>query len=262
MQQEQPDWDPRFSARSPIFEPLRDLARRFRRFHDWPGLSDLRELFEAAELPVRPVPQDGKPGEFSSHYEPRIYLKGELQTRTGNWHDFFNALVWLKFPLAKQELNRLHYEAASARAAGTNRSRIENDLTRFDECGAVLVSADPDLLELVREHRWKDLFVTERSRFQANVRCFVFGHASFEKALTPYVGMTTNTLLIHEPALLGAPWSDLDAHMAMLWAGADEGRAPCLHPFPLLGVPGWFAANADPRFYDDERYFRAKRPRA
>jgi hypothetical protein len=34
-------------------------------------------------------------------YETRIWARGEVETRPGNWHDFFNALVWLSFPLSK-----------------------------------------------------------------------------------------------------------------------------------------------------------------
>jgi len=32
-----------------------------------------------------------------------------------------------------------------------------------------------------------------------------------------------------------------------------------LHPLPLLGVPGWWPANADPAFYDDPAVFRRAR---
>jgi hypothetical protein len=31
-------------------------------------------------------------------YEMRIWARGEVETRPANWHDFFNALVWLSFP--------------------------------------------------------------------------------------------------------------------------------------------------------------------
>jgi hypothetical protein len=44
-------------------------------------------------------------------YEMRIWARGEVVTRPDNWHDFFNALVWCTFPLAKAALNARHAEA-------------------------------------------------------------------------------------------------------------------------------------------------------
>jgi len=47
------------------------------------------------------VPQDGRAHQFADHYAPRIYMTGEVQTRTNNWHDFFQFLTWLIFPRTK-----------------------------------------------------------------------------------------------------------------------------------------------------------------
>lgn len=93
------DWTPDFSARSPMYEPLQSLSGMFSSFVDhWPGLNDYQKILEAQPEPVltrtgkklRIVKQDNKPQGFKEHYAPRIYLKGEIQTRTENWHDFFN----------------------------------------------------------------------------------------------------------------------------------------------------------------------------
>jgi len=32
-----------------------------------------------------------------------------------------------------------------------------------------------------------------------------------------------------------------------------------LSPLPILGIPGWWAGNEDPRFYENKSYFRKKR---
>lgn len=252
-------WDAGFLHRSPIFAPLAEVAEPLAGQSDWPDLAQLADLFSRAGLSVRPVAQAGRPGRFEAHYEPRIYLKGELQTRSRNWHDLFNALVWLRFPRTKTELNRQHFRAAADRDHGSNRSPVENVLTRFDECGAVLISSEAMLLDLVRDHRWAELFVERREVFRAELRCFVFGHATFEKALDPYVGMTTNTLLVEDADLLSAPWEDLDQALATIWRGTDAGGPPRLHPFPVLGVPGWYAPNAEPDFYQNMDYFRPAR---
>ncbi|MBT7427724.1 MAG: DUF3025 domain-containing protein, partial [Betaproteobacteria bacterium] len=32
-----------------------------------------------------------------------------------------------------------------------------------------------------------------------------------------------------------------------------------LSPLPILGIPGWWAGNEDPSFYENKSYFRKKR---
>ena len=44
------------------------------------------------------------------YYEQRIFEQGLVPTRPANWHDFFNALIFLLFPQTKKEMNRLHVE--------------------------------------------------------------------------------------------------------------------------------------------------------
>jgi len=39
------------------------------------------------------------------HYEERIARKGAIATRAENWHDLFNALIWLRYPSLKRALN-------------------------------------------------------------------------------------------------------------------------------------------------------------
>src|SRR5688572_3248781 len=39
------------------------------------------------------------------HYEQRIYQRGQIATRENNWHDLFNAMMWLKYPRIKSALN-------------------------------------------------------------------------------------------------------------------------------------------------------------
>ena len=40
-----------------------------------------------------------------SAYEQRIYTTGRVSTRPDNWHDLFNALVWVRFPNIKTAMN-------------------------------------------------------------------------------------------------------------------------------------------------------------
>ena len=111
----QPAWNPEFASGSPVFEPLLDIARLFAGFtHHWPGLADYQSVLDnwpqpivsAMGRPIKVVAQDARPDRFTAHYAPRIHLSGELQTRTENWHDFFQLLTWLMFPKTKALIYR------------------------------------------------------------------------------------------------------------------------------------------------------------
>jgi hypothetical protein len=96
------------------------------------------------------------------------------------------------------------------------------------------------------------------------MRFHVFGHALFEKALRPYVGMTAHAMLlpVDEGFITAPPARQLemiDAFAARHIAALTVPQA--LSPLPLLGVPGWWRDNEDESFYDDERYFRPRRTR-
>jgi len=252
-------WNPDFLKLSPLFRPLQAVAERFVSMPRWPSLADYVAAFDSAELCIRPVAQADRPACFEQHYEPRIYLTGELQTRLHNWHDFFNALVWLRFPRTKSVLNELHYFSALQRGEKTNRSPLENAITLFDECGAIVVSSRADLLEMIRQHEWKKLFLDHRGSFDREIKCIVFGHAMYEKALHPYLGMTTNTLLVHSAELLRGDLQAVDAHLAGCWKQQLIASTAELRPLPVLGVPGWHVDNANAEFYDNADYFRPRR---
>jgi DUF3025 family protein len=189
------DWNPGFLARSPVFEPLRAHADGFGA--GWPRLADLQRLLDrrnppprnTSGTPLRVVPQARRPVAFEDGYEPRLYLKGELQVRERSWHDLLNALVWLAFPLAKAALNERHYVALRAqRAAGLpNRGPAQDALTLFDEGGVIVASSDDELLACLRDWRWKDLFWVNRARLATQMRFRLFGHAVYEKALSPFL---------------------------------------------------------------------------
>lgn len=251
-------WNSAFLELSPLFQTLQQVAKPFVDQGDWPGLDDFQQQFVLQGGVVKPVPQAGKPKSFEDHYEPRIFLKGELQTRLQNWHDFFNALIWLRFPSTKSALNRLHYESAVQRQQKTNRSPLENAITLFDECGMIVVSDRQDLLHMIELHDWQNLFIHNRHAFGTHIHCLVFGHAMYEKALNPYIGMTAHALLVHSATLLNEDLTLLDQHIAQLWLQGKIVNSRQLSPFPVLGVPGWYSDNADPEFYSNREYFRPK----
>ena len=277
------EWCADFAQRSPLFEPLRAIwmsigKTAFARFaQGWPDLEAYQQLLDAQPEPIRTlagqrlkiVPQDSRPQRFEEHYAPRIYMTGELQTRRENWHDFFQFLSWLMFPQTKAVINALHVPHAEARIAAAGdpgrRTPLENMLSLFDEGGAVVIASDASLLQLIRDFQWKTLFWDRRAELTHSLRCISFGHAVYEKALRPYVGMTANAILLRvEPELLMRPMETLlpalDERLATLFAAGTLYTQPRdLQPFPILGMPGWDPANADAAYYDNTQYFRAGR---
>ncbi|MCZ7654065.1 MAG: DUF3025 domain-containing protein [Rhodocyclaceae bacterium] len=71
----------------------------------------------ASGVPIRFVLPDGG----SAGYETRVHAQGEVETRPGNWHDFFNALAWLAYPQTKRILNGRHHAAPAGAACGRAR---------------------------------------------------------------------------------------------------------------------------------------------
>jgi hypothetical protein len=270
-------WNPEFLTTPPLFWPLRPFAQSFVQSHaQWPELHDYQRYLEAGvgeivsgnKKPLRFVPQGGKPQCFEEGYEPRIFLQGEIQTRLRNWHDFFQVMVWRLFPKTKTVINEQHYHAITQRLVNDpdnhQRSPLENALTQFDECGAVIVSSDPELLDLIKHFQWKTLFWQRRDALQQHLKCIVFGHAVYEKALNPYVGMTTHSVLLPVPAhLLAQSTATLlaavdDLLLELFTANAITAPAD-FSPFPLLGMPGWDPDNEQEAYYDNTRYFRSGR---
>jgi len=272
------NWIPDFSSRSPIFEPLLPWAKKFSPFtRDWPSLMDYQKLLDDLPEPIttlggqiiKIVPQDGKPGHFNEHYAPRLYFTGELQTRTENWHDYFQFLTWFMFPKTKAVINSIHIPAAQSRIEQKvdlgRRSPIENMLSLFDEGGAVILSNDESLLQLIQDFKWKELFWSRRDELDSKLKLVTFGHALYEKGLSPYVGMTANCILFKvEKNVL-----ELNSEQQLQWIDrklaqtlCDEGiynKPKDLRPFPLLGLPGWDVNNELESYYDNDNYFRSGR---
>ncbi|MES2561283.1 MAG: DUF3025 domain-containing protein, partial [Pseudomonadota bacterium] len=188
-----------------MLTPLAEHAEPLSQCATWPAREALQDLLSAREvinargIPLRVVAPN-KGGNLS--YEARIYERGELELREGEWHDFFNVLAWLTYPRIKAALNERHVEAAHAEFAAPdssspkNRGRVRDALTLLDESGAIVVSTDPQVLEDLRAFRWKRLFWQRRGEFTAHARVYILGHGLFEKALSPYVGLTAHALTI------------------------------------------------------------------
>ena len=264
-------WDPDFAERSPMFEPLRAAVGGLRGSY-WPGCDDLNRItasslapiVTAGGRPLRFVAQQLRHAAFEDKYEPRIFLRGEVQIRSCNWHDLLNALVWLTFPRAKAALNQRHYrELERQRATGApNRGPAQDALTLFDEGGVLVAVGDPVQAALLSGFQWKELFWRRRAAVVQSMRFYLFGHALYEKALAPFAGVTGRGVIFEvDRELFSHPLQqqldELDAKLAACIGDPARFAATReLAPVPILGVPGWCRENACEQYYDNSGYFR------
>lgn len=252
-----------------MLAPLRLLAEKLPTI-GWPNTEVLN--YVAAETGRRIVNARGErlrfvPAQASSgavDFESATFERSEVPVRAIDWHDLLNALAWMTFPTSKAALNARHAEAIAAEQGGP-RSSVRDALTHFDEDGVILLSADPALTALVREFAWKELFWRRADEVRHSMRFFIFGHALYEKALRPFVGMTGKALLFdvaHD--LVAQPLEAQRAHADRIAAlhlldPRNMLRPRALQPLPVLGVPGWWPGAARESFYDDTDYFRPGR---
>ena len=272
-----PEWNPATLLQSLLFAPLHPLLARLPA-NNFPTMQDCNALLALQQppiavqrgLPLRFVAQqqvEGKPP-FEMQYEPRCYLKGEVQMREQAWHDLFNALVWMAFPQAKAAINARHYQALSANDhLHSQRGAVRDMATLFDESGVIVVFSAAELASLVSNFQWKELFWRRREQVGTTMDFFIFGHGLYEKALQPYLGMTGQGLLLPvQQEFFSWPLARRLGHIDKRVAAYLNAPEHCrstreLAPVPLLGVPGWARENAEESYYDNTAYFRSGRQR-
>lgn len=216
------------------------------------GCPQPQALSELALAPVGFVPQAALPE--GQAYEDFIFAKDQVPTREG-LHDFFNALCWMHFPLAKRQLNRLQAAEIARQGVGQVRGRVRDAATVFDE-NAWLIQPSDALWAALTEHRWQDALLGLRHEW-AHTRLWAFGHAALEKLVQPYKSITVH--LWRVPQAVAS--ADIDAWLAQDLRAEKLAVKP-FSPLPVLGVPGWWPDNAKLGFYDDAEVFRPRRDRS
>lgn len=220
---------------------------------DWPGIELLN-----ARLPLpdkRFFAQDAALLADGLHYEVRIGERGCIATRTANWHDLFNAMVWMRHPAIKLALNAR--QCRHIAVMGPNRrNRAQAALTQFDETGLVLRVGDAGLLAAWDRHDWRALFVDGAAQWHDGSIAIaaVIGHALMEQALLP------GRLLVGKCVVVQG--DDDDAGVARVAEAIAKGEVlddPLqLRPLPLAGIPGWHSCQDD-GFHAQRDYFRPLR---
>ena len=220
------------------------------------------------------VSQDALPeGEA---YESFIGTTGNIPTRN-NLHDLFNGSIWLTFPKTKALLNYYHMLEINQQGIGASRGRVRDTITVFDENGAILVTANASIGKALVDFDWQASLVAPRDKWdkpkQSNnhsqAAVYIFGHALLEKLLQPRKALCAHSIVINVTqdffALsLSERISHLDKraadYMEALLSQLDVTPRK-LSPLPILGVPHYWAENANSSFYDDSQVFRSGRRR-
>lgn len=202
------------------------------------------------------------------YYEQIIYETGNVPTRIDNWHDLFGGLIWILFPKTKNLLNKMHIEQIKEHGL-LKRSASRNAITLLDECGILFpYNVDNCIGEQIKialkNHCWEDAFVDSREQWNNNISAFMFGHANYEMATKPYLGLTGKALFLPVNSdfyhlSLKNQYEYLDT---VLYQQIIDNQLlknnKALSPMPFLGIPDWYEDNKNTEFYKNINYFRPK----
>ena len=158
---------------------------------------------------------------------------------------------------------------------GASRGRVRDTITVFDENGAILVTAESSIGKALIDFNWQESLVAPRDKWdnpkqlnkQAQAAVYIFGHALLEKLLHPRKALCAHSIVINVTQdffalslserinLLDQKVAD---YMDALLSQPDVTPRK-LSPLPILGVPHYWAENANSSFYDDSHVFRSGR---
>lgn len=253
-------WSAEILRSNPVFSDLRSCFP-VASYEQWPQIADLNQWANGrTEYRFIDSEQCAASGLY---YEDYIYSTGKIPTREENWHDLFGALIWCLFPQSKQKLNELHQIEIQQHGL-QQRSRLRNKLTLLDECGVIIAYAEParELVQQLQTHQWQSVFWQHRALWWHSIRPVIFGHAIYEMATRPFIGLTAKCWFIAVPdAFFQFSSQEATDFLDTALSKQLDNKALLidnrqLTPLPLLGIPGWFDANQQQDFYADTSYFR------
>ena len=117
--------------------------------------------------------------EQADGYEASV-VAGRIPTRDRSWHDTFNVLAFVSFPLTKAALHRRCFALQQARARKPPRSREEDALTLIDETSLLLAGSPLAVAALQRARASGVLADIDRTVREHGMLAFAFGHALLE----------------------------------------------------------------------------------
>ena len=221
---------------------------------------------------LRFVAQDALPE--GTAYESFIATTGNIPTRD-NLHDLFNGSIWLTFPKTKALLNYHHRCEIAAQGISASRGRVRDTITVFDENGAIMVTAEPNIGAALIAFDWQASLVTPRAqwdnptqpRADAQAAVYIFGHALLEQLVQPRKPLCAHSVVIDvTPKFFALSLPERMAHIDDRLAtymhtllSQNDVTPRCLAPLPILGVPHFWDENANPEFYEDSYVFRSGR---
>lgn len=205
--------------------------------------------------------------ESKLYYEAFIAQNKQVPSR-GNWHDFYNALVWSQLPNTKMTFNKLHNQEIQ-QYGEKKRTPIRDRLTHFDECGLLVFTDNEQLKQDCGDHNWVELFLKNKHCWGINTEIIIVGHAIWEMLMNPFIGLTgkvrfievsTNTLseLNRDISQHNYKQADYLINQHLLHNRVLEQNKPWL-PLPVLGIPGWSIFPQTSEFYLNTDYFMPKR---
>lgn len=270
--QRNPDWHINVLTENPVFSDIVSLIDQ-QLPENWPDLDWFNRQLKNYKARHNNARQKSNIKSFieqtttmtASEYERQIATSLQIPTRLRNWHDFFNAITWLLFPQIKQQLNQLHLQQLAHQSSNEGvtkqRSPQRDFITLIDESSIIIACSSSHYRELNRQHHWQKLFIHHRADWGHKIRPFVIGHGLYEQCLMPYIGLTgkafywqvSDTFFDEK---LSTQYEILDQEISIHLAGTQRLDSRELLPMPVLGIPGWYAANIDEDFYTNEQYFR------
>ncbi len=243
----------------PVFQTLASQHLALCVQSDWPKVDILnqqwRSLKNSQGHSIQFVAQEALTDIL--HYEQRIFNQGVVATRSKNWHDLFNAMIWMRYPKIKLALNTRQVEDLNI--AGKQRTRSQCAMTHFDEAGAIIRLSDALMLAAWNEHDWVTFFTHwPRVMQTGGIQLWLFGHSIYEHGLNSAIALVAKALVLDTTEHLSDEFIDqflansiLDKHCLM-----DPQE---LRPIPLSGIPNWHALYGQADFFQCVPCFQPKR---
>jgi hypothetical protein len=244
----------------PVFETLAPQHLVLCEQADWPEVSLLNSHWVAPKnnqgSAIQFVAQDSINDKL--HYEQRIFDQAIVATRSNNWHDLFNAMIWMRYPNIKLALNARQVEDLNA-TGSKQRTRSQCAMTHFDEAGAIIRLSDAVMLAAWNEHDWVTFFTQwPRVMEEDGIQLWLFGHSIYEHGLNPGIALVAKALVLDTTD----PISDtfIDQYIANRITNKQCLMDPQeLRPIPLSGIPYWHTLYGQADFFQCVPCFQPKR---